>query len=240
MAVDIEAMQKALSHVEMREKIYMIESPSAEDLYCARNEGDALARTLALAEIDVIYYLATSDETFNQALTDIAIKINALDPNEVQDAMPYVHISAHGDEDGILLTDGDIIFWESLTRKLSELHELVGPIKLNPPLPAEVPRTNLSLSSCAAFTNYKKYLSKDSPFLIMMGPTRDIGWCQALIGFTTFYYQHFILRQPFLRAFRAMNAAATSNNETLFGYHEERDIMRIVTKHAENLFPLKD
>ena len=238
MPVDIEAMQKALSHVEMREKIYMIESPSAKDIYHNRNEGDALARTLALAEVDVVYYLATNEEMFNMALADIAIRINALESADGSDAMPYLHISAHADDDGILLTDEDIIFWDSLTKKLSELHDLVGPIDFGPRLPSKVPRVHLSLSSCAAFTNYKDSLPSNTPFLLMMGPTRNIGWCQALIGFTTFFYQHFVLRQPFLNAFKAMNQAATINNEALFGYYEERDIMRIVTEEAERIFPL--
>lgn len=227
-----EQVRKSLGDTRLKETIYMIESPSSEDLFKARNEGDALARTLALAEIEVNYYLAASEETFQDALDDIAIRINGL--NDVY-AMPFIHISAHGHEQGIELTDGGTVFWDQLTFKLSQLSELVGMI---PPLykgASSLPRINLGLSSCGAFANYKAALIGQQPVQLMLGPTRDVGWCQALIGFSTFYYQSFILEQNFHKALEVMNVAASANNEKLFQLHTVVDHVALATAGLDEL-----
>lgn len=232
---DKDAFDEATASVSVNEPIYLIESPSAEDLYHGRNEGDALARTLSLGGIEVTYYLAINDELFDAAIDDIAIRINARpDHNSV---MPFIHISAHGDEDGFHLTDGDMIFWDKLTRKLHYLSDLVEWMELPDPFPSKLSRLNLALSSCSAYKNYKAALSSDSPFQMMLRPNDDIGWCQALIGFTTFYYQSFVKRASFQVAMRAMNAASSSPEGPIFERYIEFDLEGIATKQVIDKFP---
>jgi hypothetical protein len=231
---EAKALFDALAETDVKETIYMVESPSPDDLYRGTNEGDALARTLSLAEINVVYYLAVSEETFQQALDDIVIRIN----NENRTAMPFIHISAHGYEDGLELTDGGTLFWEQITKKLEQVSELVG--LLDPGIPGigGLPRINLSLSSCGAFSNYKRVAGDKIPVQTVLGPNIDVGWCQSLIGFTTFFYQAFILRRAFQDAVVAMNAASGNIGQQIFELDHRVDLRSLVTGGFDALIRL--
>ncbi|WP_294196583.1 hypothetical protein [uncultured Sphingomonas sp.] len=222
---EAEAIFDALAQTDAKETIYMIESPSPDDLYRGRNEGDALATTLKLAEINVIYYLAASEDTFQQALDDIVIRIN----NEEENAMPFIHISAHGYEDGLELTDGGTLYWEQITKKLEQVSELVGLLNSGVPGIGSLPRINLSLSSCSAYSNYKRVAGDKIPVQSVLGPNIDVGWCQSLIGFTTFFYQAFILRRTFQNAVVAMNAAAGIIGQQIFELDHRVDLKSLAT-----------
>jgi len=232
--VDLPKLANALAAVDVREPIYLIESPSPDDLYCGRNEGDALARTLSLGEIDVQYYLATNDEQFERAFDDIAIRFNSLEDSAIK--MPFVHFSAHGREDGFDLTDGDYFPWEKFTRKLHYLSDVVGTLNLPPPFPPNLPRINVSLSSCSAFRNYRPTIEKDFPFQLLVGPNVDIGWCQALIGFSTFFYQAFVQKNSFETALKSMNIAAASEEKPIFEILREHDLKSMTLLAAMELY----
>jgi|GEM_PF-3299031 len=210
---DDELLRAAEAEINRREPIFVIESPSPGDLYVGRHEGDALVRTLGLAQIEVSYYLVTNAETFDRAFDDIAqaIKIKK-DPS----LFPFIHISAHGDEDGIVLTDDDIIFWDKLSASFSKLHKSVGHVSELEPILKDVPRTSLCLSSCSTFTHFARNLPAKVPFQCMIGPTEDVGWCQSLLGFSTFYYQAFERRSSYFGALEAMNAASCTVETPIF------------------------
>src|SRR5258706_619220 len=87
--------------VETRDAIYIVESPSPEDLLHDRHEGDALARVLRLGGIDVHYFFAATEETFEEAFKLIARTIE--DRSDYINAMPWGHISSHGGPDGLEL-----------------------------------------------------------------------------------------------------------------------------------------
>lgn len=233
--IDFEAARKARDELDLREDIFLIESPSSDDLYVSRNEGDALARTLYLADINVHYYLATNEETFDRAIDDIVIRINSSKRDRAD--WPFIHISAHGLEDGLELTDGSVLYWEQLTRRMFYAHELVGCVALPPQLPQDLPRLNLSLSSCSAFVNYKKNIEKPYPFQMMLGPTTDVGWCQSLIGYTTFFYKAFIQKNDFRTAIEGMNAAAGKASEKIFDACWSHDIDKMARDIGAMIFP---
>nr|WP_312990679.1 hypothetical protein [Brevundimonas diminuta] len=190
---------------DFRETIYLIESPSADDLLDGRNEGDSLVRILKLAEISVVYFVAINEEMFEKAFDMIETAI--LNQPDVGTAMPMVHISAHGSEDGIELSDGDVILWDKLTTLLQKLHQTIGPINIPPPLPQCVPKVTLCLSSCSAFSAYKNAAPRPTPFQAIVGPIRDIGWCESMLAFASFYYTTNIMRKPYVSAVMCMNFA---------------------------------
>jgi hypothetical protein len=192
--------------IDLREIIYLIESPSALDLLEDRNEGDALAHILGLAEIEVVYFLAVNDETFEAAICKI--KEDIVRRSNYQTAMPFIHISAHGSKEGLELTDGDVILWEKLNQLLVQLHAYVGPALLPPEFPQGLPKTTICLSSCSAFDPYANASPKPAPYQALIGPNKDVGWCEALIAFSTFYYQACILEKSFDVALVAMNFAS--------------------------------
>lgn len=207
-----------------KEPIYIIESPGAEDLYKARNEGDALVRILSLAEIETNYYFAANDDMFDRAIDDIVIRINHDHPK----SMPIIHISAHGAANGIALTDGDLIEWDDLTERMSYLDDLVGPAEMPENFPFRIPRINLSLSSCSAFSNYRGALKPGQPFQFLLGPSKNVGWCEALLGFSTFYYQSFVRGRTFWASLQAMNSAVSTEDYDIFEIHTEHDTQEVI------------
>jgi hypothetical protein len=192
--------------VDARDAIYVVESPSPDDLLHNRNEGDALARVLKLAGIDVYYFFAATEETFEEAFKLIAETIK--DRSDHGNAMPWLHISAHGGRDGVELTDGGVIQWPILSRILTELHQAIGHTELPPPMPQNLPKASLCLSSCGAFQAYRATVQGAAPFQCLVGSDRDIGWCQALIAFSTFYYLTGTLRKSVDLAVMSMNFAS--------------------------------
>ena len=166
-----------------------------------------MAKVLELAGIEVLYFLATTEETFDRAFTEISDAIlGQLNPHT---SMPFVHISAHGGPDGLELTDGDLVLWEKLDRLLEQLHKKVGPILMPPNLNQNLPKTTVCLSSCGAYSAYSLgSINKPEPYQSLIGPNKDVGWCEALIAFSTFYYQTMVLHKSFLVAVMSMNFAS--------------------------------
>jgi hypothetical protein len=75
-------------------------------------------------------------------------------------------------------------------------------------LSTRLPKTTLCLSSCSTFKSYENASPNPAPYQAIIGPNRDVGWCEALIAFSTFYYQACILRKEFSVATVAMNFAS--------------------------------
>ena len=110
--------------VTTMERVYIIESPSPRDLFEDRCEGQALSEALALAETDVYYRLAPNRETFSSALEFVIEDFHA--KSGAGSAMPFIHISAHGDDDGIQLTDGEYFEWDDFRSSLERINTEIG------------------------------------------------------------------------------------------------------------------
>jgi hypothetical protein len=191
---------------DFRETIYVIESPHPEDLIEGRNEGDALVRVLKLAEIDVVYFLVVNAEMFDKAFEEIGTAI--LNQTDLRTAMPVIHISAHGAEEGIELTDFDVVHWEKLSSLFAALHKQIGPVSLPPVFDQNIPKFTVGLSSCSAYSAYRKAVSRPTPFQAIVGPTRDIGWCESLLAFSAFYYVTGVKKKTFQIGVLTMNFAS--------------------------------
>jgi hypothetical protein len=81
--------------------VYIIESPSAADLYHRRYEGEMLERSLRLNEVVCESHLAISRDAFEAALEIGLPEAMKKSP----DLIPIVHVSAHGDGEGLVLSD---------------------------------------------------------------------------------------------------------------------------------------
>jgi hypothetical protein len=189
--------------------IHVIESPSPVDLLVGRNEGDALTRVLTLGGLSVNYWLATSVETFDQAFEVILSQIEH--SQLIEDA--NIHISAHGSEDGLELTDGDVLEWASLSHRLKGAHERLGPTQLGAPegdefdefMPANLPLLSICLSSCSAYQNFREQAGPEQFYQFLVGPIEDVGWCESLIAFASFYYAMAVQNQGVKPAVQRMN-----------------------------------
>lgn len=206
---------------DIPDAVYVIESPSAEDLMVRRGEGEALAQTLSLAGIQVEYFLAANEEMVEAAFNAITEHIKKRP--DWGTAMPWIHFSAHGDKDGLELTDSSVLYWPILTRMLLKLGQQIGPVILPAELDQGIPKASLSLSSCGAFAGYLKQVVDDCPVQCIIGSDEDIGWCQSLLGFSTLYYHAISLHKAISNAVEAMNVAAgvtDSAEKPVFLFHK--------------------
>lgn len=121
-------------------KVYIIESPAAIDLFENRTEGKALWNVLRISEIPYKYFLTTSVETFKRAFD--SIRDDVLDLQEDYPFVwPIIHISCHGNDNGIGLTDRSYLKWDVLYNMLSIVNICFE--EANPSSPIL-----LSMSSC--------------------------------------------------------------------------------------------
>lgn len=183
---------------------------------------------MRLVELNVVYFLCVNLEAIDVAFGEIADHILTLDDYET--SFPFIHISAHGSKDGLELTDGDSLYWDQLTNRIDTLNSIVGFLELPPFMSQTIPRVGLSLSSCSAFENYVAHDPENLSYQCVIGPSEEVGWCQSLIAFSTFYYRSFIAESAYLPSVIAMNLAA--------GIDDEKDfIFKIQNNHPEIMLP---
>lgn len=179
--------------------VFIVESPSAPDLYHRRTEGEILEQLLRLQGTTCVSRLAISREAFEAAL-----KIGLSEEmRDLPDLMPILHISAHGFEDGIQLSNGEVLLWE-------ELKEVLLPVNA-----AFQGFLVVCMSSCSGYSGIRMAMEVDGelPFFALVGCADSPTWSETAVAFSTFY--HLIGRGAFLQdAVAAMRTA--SGNASFF------------------------
>jgi hypothetical protein len=84
--------------------VYVIESPSDTDLLDGRMEGRSLCESLQLAGIPHAYSLVTSQRTLSEALSTRIAEAMKKFPGRY----PILHLSLHGNSNGVALTNGHL------------------------------------------------------------------------------------------------------------------------------------
>ena len=136
----------------------IIESVGAQDLAKRRSEGEGLQIILRLLDVPCALVLASSEHELRTALRVFA-----------KGRYSHLHLSCHGNENGIELTDGTFVRWSDLAQ-LFEAHVSS--------------HYSLSISACRsglpavaeAFAARRFY-----PWLLI-GTKADTEWGDALIG----------------------------------------------------------
>lgn len=180
--------------------VYIIESPKPEDLLDGRFEGKVLGEALCLAEIPYSYSLSISKGMFvycmGRWLFDEILRLRSL---------PILHLSMHGDQNGIALTDGDYIEW-------SELAELIGPL-------AKILEGKLiiSLSACYSAAGCRMAMtnSSDLPFGLLVGSLSQVAWADAAVAYVAFYHRLFKGASAY-EAVEAMKSASGESDFAMF------------------------
>lgn len=193
----------------MTDRVYIIESPSSEDLRAGRSEGKALYQSLKLADCDVLYKLVESQAEFESAFKFVIEDF--YDKKGKLSAMPYIHISAHGDEDGIQLTNEELIDWADFTSLLDNINSAIGFVLLSSESSHNVSRIVLGFSACKGFNAFKIWNMTNQcpcPYQCVVGPTIDIDWSDSLTAFITFYHLANFKNKSFDEAVKHMNASA--------------------------------
>lgn len=204
-------MERGLENCELDTevfyKVYIIESPSGIDLLEKRTEGKALSNILEMSEIPYEYYLTTTENVLKQVFEMIKEDVLELQ-EEYLFVWPIIHISCHGNEDGIGLTDDNFISWSVLNDLLSVVNVCFDEAD---PLSPIV----LSMSSCyglhAIKTDWEKR-GEHSPFAFVLGHEDAILWDDALIAFSVFFH-HFVNKKSTAEiALHCMNASINLPN----------------------------
>lgn len=172
--------------------VHVIESPSAADLLDRRQEREALHRALRPTGLGIEDYLVINRRALASALVRIARRPEA-------ESAPHtiIHLSAHGSPHGLTLSSGEVLDWPQLSEALRHVNEAVSG------------RLLLCLSACHGLHALKMVKAKKSlPFRVLVGPTREVFWTDALIAFLTFYHRVVFKNTPPHEAVAVMNLAA--------------------------------
>ena len=102
--------------------VFVIESPSPVDLYHRRSEGEIIWQAVNLNQIGCIVKTAVNYEAFEASLK-IGLK-EAMDL--FKGLLPILHISAHGDENGLQMSSGEIIDWANLRVLFKPINEALN------------------------------------------------------------------------------------------------------------------
>lgn len=176
--------------------VYIIESPSAPDLYHKRYEGEALTKMLSLADIYSVHRLVVDSTAFRASII-----IGLSEAMKSSSLIPMLHISAHGNSDGLQLTNGESISWDDLKLLIQPINDILNGNLV------------LCVSSCEGFGACRMAMDKGDkiPFLCLIASTEKISWADTAIGFGTFY--HLIAKGRTIRdAVTAMKVATCDNS----------------------------
>jgi hypothetical protein len=185
--------------------VYVVESPSAVDLYHRRSEGYIIQQSVNLNQIPCSVVTAINLEAFEAALKVGISKSMQAFPNMI----PMLHISAHGYEEGIQLSSGGILSWAELRKLLIPLNDALN--------------NNLvvCLSCCEGFsgTRMAMFLEDEGyPFYAIVANSSKPLWSDTAVAYSTFY--HHVAKGEFLPdAVNAMKVAS-GNNTFLLGTAE--------------------
>ncbi|ARD39896.1 hypothetical protein F8538_00165 [Edwardsiella ictaluri] len=162
-----------------KQKILIIESRSALDIYDERCEGNTLRQVLELQGV-----AAKCTEVINKGMLLKALKIAQ------REHIKYVHISAHGSSDGFTLTDGDSISWK-------DFDKIAWPI---------LKGKCICFSSCSVGRGAEQLFDFHKSFCnAIVGPTRDITWGEGLVAYSAFYHRAQSYEKSSFQDVRVMN-----------------------------------
>ena len=153
--------------------VYIIESPSPKDLYEKKLEGEILCKALSLAGIHSSQKLTVDADAFSHSLT-----YGLYEHVRKSDGLPPIlHISSHGNKDGLLLTSNEIIEWIDLKKYMIPINKALNGNLI------------LCLSSCEGFSGCKMAMTEgEIPFLGLISHKGKPTWSDTSIGFATFYH----------------------------------------------------
>lgn len=153
--------------------VYIVESPGDLDLLDDRHEGRILCQALSHSQVPAKLYTAVNSKAFFEAIKRI---LNSVEEDVVASRFPILHLSMHGDEQGVTLTDGHPLEWELLGDVIDLMNDSSSAALL------------VCMSTCNGFSGVQMAQREKSPFLGLVGPTQDIKWTDTVGAFVAFYH----------------------------------------------------
>ncbi len=194
--------------IEQRIKffVFVIESPSAPDLYHRRSEGEIVRQAVELNGISCVVKTAISLEAFIACLKIGLTEAMAQRPGYV----PLLHISAHGNAQGIQLSDGYLMSWQELKDHLRPVNQALGGSLV------------VCMSSCEGYAGIRMAMHLDEvdlPYFALIGCGAQPTWGETAVAYATLYHQLW-RGEHISNAVQAMRIA--SGNDLFFLEHAEK------------------
>ena len=147
----------------MSYEVLIIESRSYNDIYADRHEGRTLKEILRMQGVGANYVEVTNLEQLMKTIKKAQ-----------NNAVKYVHISAHGAEDGFQLTDETFVSWKDFD-------------SIGWPFLKDV---CIVFSSCDVAKGVAGLFDFHKTFCnAIVAPSRKIYWDEGLVAYTAFYYR---------------------------------------------------
>ncbi len=155
--------------------VYVIESPSAVDLYHRRTEGEVIRQAVHLNRISCVSKLAINVESF---IASIRVGLHE-EMEERPGLVPVLHISAHGYDDGIQLSSGEILLWNDLRDLLRPVNKALNGALL------------VCMSTCEGYAGIRMAMEEgedDHPYYAIVGNSGKPTWPETAVAFASFYH----------------------------------------------------
>lgn len=156
--------------------VHIIESPAPEDLVEDRCEGGILGEALRIAGMQHVYSLAVNRDMFVHSITN-----RLLGAVMKSQSTPILHVSAHGNVEGIALTSGEQITWRRLA-------DLARPL-------ANALEGNLivCLSACNGAAGCRMAMEPGNghTFGVLVSNITEVSWADAAVAYVAFYHRLF-------------------------------------------------
>lgn len=155
--------------------VYIVESPSAVDLYHQRGEGYVVQQAVRLNLIQCVHRLSINSQAFDAAMT-VGLK-EAMDA--IPGHIPILHISAHGFDQGIQLSSGETILWPRLKDLLAPVNKALNNCLI------------VCMSTCEGYSGAQMAMLSEPdafPFFALVGNGSKPTWPETAVAFSTFYH----------------------------------------------------
>lgn len=182
--------------------VYLIDSPSHNDLTDGYSIGMALRDALRAIKIPCFYTLTTNTNNFFSTLQHrIPAAIQQIQPYQGNiNALPFVHLCMHGMENGIGLTDNSFVNWFDLKNALLNCKIIKG----HDPY--------LCMASCNGFNAINMATAYDPAFSALIGNTGAVLQSDVTVAYMSFYNHLFYKNATIEQAVIAMRQASGDHN----------------------------
>ena len=197
-----------MSELVKMSRVFIIESPSFIDIINNRKEGEALGKTLDLANIKNETFAVSDRKTLNISFERI---IKSVEFIKGELGGIHLHFSMHGSKDGLALSDKSFIEWAEFYGFIKAFNDSIGYIKL--PSGLKIAPTYLIFSVCDGFEARRiKDFGEESPYTGLIGPIQPVEWSDSLLAFSIFYHNTIIKKLGVKIAIQNMNKSVGLDN----------------------------
>jgi hypothetical protein len=118
--------------------------------------------------------------------------------------VPYLHFSAHGNDQGLGLTSGEFVSWAELRELLVNFARSTGYLGEK-----GIALLSVTFSVCEGATASRMFRGPlPQPCVAVVGPTHSVSWPDSLVAFITFFHQMIVKDKSAQEAVMIMNQAA--------------------------------